>query len=109
MYCTPAGPLPLEPVTQNAVPSAEVALRALFLLKAELMIVVVSTLPIASTRVTTRLTLPAALPTVVVLTAATPGAAAYPASVKYFPFAESERAPSDVDVPERVKGWLLPA
>src|SRR5713101_746198 len=123
MNCTPAV-APPAPVTQNPVPSSEVAPRTLFVLKAALSRVLVSMAPATSMRPTTRFVVtvdvlliepqpvdsgthcePAVTPEP---TPPTPGPTPYPASVTYCRSADRESIPSLLAVPENVSGWLSP-
>src|SRR5438874_2050018 len=99
MYQVPPREPPAPPA-QNPVPSMETAIRTLFTLNAVVKRVEVSTLPAASIRATTRLTAAAVVPVMLDV----PGTAAYPARVRYRPSVDKARLPSDVPLPESLKG-----
>src|SRR5262245_51052488 len=67
--------------------------------------VLVSTAPEKSMRPITR----GVVAEDVLATAASPGGVPYPISVRYKPFVDTFRKPSDVALPEFVSGWFAPA
>src|SRR6516165_1289500 len=100
VYRTP----PAAPPTQMFVPSVLVALRGLLPVAQSVSAVVVSMLPFASTRPTTRLTVVDAVPA----TPAVPRAASYPLSTRKLLSAERVSSPSEVADPEAVSRWFDP-
>ncbi len=92
------------PTAQNRLPSSVTAPRMLLVENASVIVVEVSTVPVPSTRATTR----GVGGLAVDATEAVPGTAAYPASVTYRPSADRAKAPSDVAEPLVVSGWFGP-
>src|ERR1051326_8117359 len=94
---------PAPPSIQMFVPSVLTAPRGFDPVEASLSAVVVSTPPAASTRAMTRLIVPEDEEVTLV-----PGAASYPAAVRYRPSVDRVNSPSEVAVPLAVNALLLP-
>ena len=98
---------PLPPVAQRRSPSVVVAERMIFAAPAPASSVVVSTVPLASTRPTTR---GVGVGSVVVSDSppapVAPGAASYPVTAMKRPSAERSISPSDRDCPVAVSRWF---
>src|SRR5438309_1567721 len=95
---------PAPPSIHNFVPLVLTAPRGFDPVAASVNAVVVSTVPLASTRAIIRLTVEE-LEEVML---AVPGAASYPVAVKYRPSVERANSPSDVADPLAVNVLLLP-